>query len=101
MAKNTETATQVRRGLPLRVGLVAATLVFVAVRTDGSGGTRAVQIGQGQREGTSTSGSDATSSSVPESAAAADVTFSASSSTGSSTADPSSESTPSSSQVRR
>ena len=37
MAKNTETATQVRRGLPLRVGLVAATLVLVACGLAASG----------------------------------------------------------------
>ncbi|MEZ0350054.1 sensor histidine kinase [Mycobacterium sp. pR1184] len=37
MAKKTETATRVRRGLPLRVGLVAATLVLVACGLAASG----------------------------------------------------------------
>jgi two-component system, OmpR family, sensor kinase len=36
-AKNTEMATQVRRGLPLRVGLVAATLALVACGLAASG----------------------------------------------------------------
>ncbi|MCV7411043.1 sensor histidine kinase [Mycobacterium florentinum] len=37
MAKKTKTATHVRRGLPLRVGLVAATLVLVACGLAASG----------------------------------------------------------------
>ncbi|WP_165796485.1 sensor histidine kinase [Mycobacterium ahvazicum] len=37
MAKKTETTAQVRRGLPLRVGLVAATLVLVACGLAASG----------------------------------------------------------------